>query len=139
MMFISPFNTAKDQFADIASNSCELGTYAMGFSILMARRLDWSHLLPMLEKGMFAFQLMSIGIQIITQLWNVVLIFVLVQSIITEKFYKEQSIQKAYRELLVKKYANRWLYKVHRRSLKGWEFVYSEEKTISPKMIQLHL
>jgi hypothetical protein len=130
IMFVAPFNAAKDQFTDITSNTCELGTYAAGLGMLISRRLHLIWVIQAMEKAMFSFQIMSIGIQIITQLWNVVMIFQLVRGFIIEKFYKEKTIIGAYHQLLMKKYANRWLYRVHHRPISAWKQFYKPEKTI---------
>ena len=139
MLFVSPFNTSKDQFTDISSNICELGTYVSGLCLLMARRLYLAEILPLIEQSMFIFQILSIGIQIVTQLWNVVLIFQLIRSIFIEKFYKDYMIHEAYNQLLIKKFANRWLYKTHKRALKGCEYIYLENKKISTNTILLKI
>jgi len=120
MLFVSPLNTPKDQLVDVTSNICELGFYSSGFCILMARRLHLEKIITMTENAMFVFQILTVGVQIISQLWNVVFIFNLIQSMIREKFYKNRIIYTSYHILLVKKYANRWLLYVHHRPLKGW-------------------
>ena len=128
MLFVSPLNTPKDQFVDISSNICELGFYSSGFCILMARRLHLDNIITMTENAMFVFQILTVGVQIIAQLWNVVFIFKIIKSIIDDKFYKNQLIYTTHQLLLVKKYANRWLLHVHHRPLKDWADTYKSSK-----------
>jgi hypothetical protein len=125
MLLVSPLNTPKEQFVDIASNSCELGTYACGFVMIMSHRLHLYRLIFLSGEAMFFFQILSIGIQIIAQLWNVVLVFKMVKPIIMEKLFKNDPINIAHHTLLSKKYANRWLMIVHHRPLKEWEEMYN--------------
>lgn len=126
MIFASPLIKAKEQFVEISSNACELGTYASGFGLLMARRLHLDGLITLAGDAMFVFQLLSVGVQIIAQLWNVVLVFQMVRSIIEDKLFKKDTTKTIYHVLLSKKYANRWLLHVHHRPLKEWEYIYRD-------------
>jgi len=144
MLFVSPFIKAKEQFVEIFSNACELGTYASGFGLLMARRLHLDKLIALAGDAMFVFQLLSVGIQIIAQLWNVVLIFQIVKSIIEDKLFKKDITKTVFQVLISKKYANRWLFRVHQRPLKEWEYMYGRKSlpsspNLSPKDIKLNM
>ena len=123
MLFVSPFNNSKDQFTDISSNACELGTYTSGFVLLMARRLEFPTIALTMEQCLFIFQILAIAVQIITQLWNVVVLYEVVRGVIINTYFKDKFITKVHELYNIKKYANRWLYKVHKRHLKGWDFL----------------
>jgi hypothetical protein len=127
MMFVSPFNTSKDQFTDLSSNMCELGTYVAGFGLLMARRFDIPFIALQMEKGMFVFQILSVAIQVLTQMWTVVVIAQIIKELFQKKLYYDHMIQEARKKLLLKKYTNRWLYKVHKKTLQGWTPPIGEE------------
>jgi hypothetical protein len=139
MMFVSPFSAAKDQFTDISSNTCELGTYVAGMGMIISRRLHLNSVVQAMGNALFSFQLLSISIQIITQLWNVVMMFQIVRGVIIDKFYKERYIKNAYRLLLMKKYANRWLYRVHSRPISAWKQFYARKKETSVDNVAITL
>lgn len=138
MLLVSPLNTPKEQFVDIASNSCELGTYACGFALLMARRLHLDSLVFLSGEAMFLFQVLSIGVQIIAQLWNVVLVFKMLKPMIMEKLFKNDPVNTAHHILLSKKYANRWLMLIHHRPLKEWEGMY-RSNPLSTSLKDIHI
>ncbi|QIG60167.1 hypothetical protein [Dishui Lake large algae virus 1] len=138
MLFVSPLNSPKDQFVDISSNTCELGTYASGFSLLMARRLQLNAFVQVAENSMFAFQVISIGIHIIAQLWTFVLVFQIVKYMVMDKYYKESTIDTVYHLMITKKYANRWLIRVHHRPLKEWSYIY-KKRAVSARNIRIQI
>ena len=117
MMFVSPFHSAKDQFTDVSSNLCELGTYVSGLCLLVSRRLYFKRTVWMMERSLLIFQIISIGIQVVAQLWNVFVLLQIIRGIIISRFYKDQSIRDAHKTFLMKKYGNRWLSRVHLRSI----------------------
>ena len=135
LFIIAPFNSRKEQITEVLTSLCELGTYVCGVLLLMQHNgtIDFSS--GLLEKGLFYLQTSSIAVQILSQMAIIFVMMGVLQSIIIQKFFLTEFIDKNKSQLLAKKYANRWLYKVHGRTLKG--FPIPPKKLKSIKTFQL--
>lgn len=117
LFLLAPFNSRKDQLTEVLTSFCELGTYLCGILILMARRGMLQIDLTLLEQGLFALQTGSVAVQILSQMSILIILIGMAYALIQDKFFLNQKIQKNRHHYLLKKYANRWFYKVYGRSI----------------------
>jgi hypothetical protein len=120
LFMIAPFNSHKEQMTEVLTSLCELGTYICGILLLMIHNGTLQISSRLLEQGLFYLQTSSIAVQVLSQMAILFVIAGTLQSVIIEKFFQTQFIQKNKSQLLAKKYANRWLYYVHKRTIKGF-------------------
>jgi len=72
------------------------------------------------SQALFILQLSSVGVQVLSQLTIIITVTQLVKDKIINTFFLDAKLKKYKQKLLMKKYGNRWLYLVHRRTIKGF-------------------
>jgi hypothetical protein len=131
MIVISPSAEIGSWISEILATFGDLGTYVQAAALTL--RPSW---LPYIDKGMLATQVVTVGVQILLQ-------FTLVLAITKDLWHKwktrnamkqlRHAIYMIRKKVIVKKYANVWLYRVHKRTLQGWPIPsqYTEETSVA--------
>ena len=130
VMVLSPFNSVKDQVVEIVSNLFEI--ILLSISYLYVKD-DTTTKSAILGKLLFYFQIGAISVHIIPQVLTVGVIAYILAYLIFKKKLLERKIKKYRKIILLKKYSNRWLYKVHRKNLKGWKVNNNSSSIISER------
>jgi hypothetical protein len=107
LFIVVPFNSKKDQLVNYLTNSCEFGTYFSGLMMILYPG-------EVFEQMLLAFQLGSIFVQILGQIWGVIIILAAVGKGLYLNVLTQKQSKKERDFILGKRYIRIW-----RQNMKG--------------------
>jgi hypothetical protein len=119
MVVLSPSNTVKEFVSEVVHSLTDVGTYCQSLAVSLAPRL-----VKYLDNGITTLQMVGLFTKIGFAMAGVLNILVVMwfsfRNRSATKKFSECVAQMRKKHILHKKYANRWLYRVHARTLENW-------------------